>query len=517
MAIIKAVSSHAPISVAINYVEKGEKTEARLLSGIGVSPETARDEMEATKELYGKTGGRTYLHYVQSFAPGENITHEEAHKVALEFANRCPYFGGHEVLIATHKDRDHIHTHFIVNSVSYEDGHKFQLSPAGLQEMKSLSDEICQEHGLSICQKGKTFEGEDRVSIVAYTKEKYQYLKELLSSGKEKPYVVAAADAVRYARDNSSCIEDFIGLLAREGYTVEGWDKKKHLTFIDKDGNKVRDTNIEKTCNVQCDQNSLTSIFQEHAYKEAEQIELVRGRCILEEYRVASYREAISDYDEQLRVRKSRVENAEKIRKQINKSINATKEELQGYKEELATCTVTQILKKHELQEKIDHATVLIETLRSDRDRKLSDYGFSDQKELKQALEDMEAAQKERESLASKVDTQLQREKDNMEEYHKLEDKIAGKDDISAEREDAREVMERRCKKTLEKEFQEEFSEQKFERAKKEVDRKLDSDEDPTHVKSIHERLVEKQEIVDEYDETEHSVEQTRSNSRRSL
>ena len=94
MAVIKAVSSKAPISTAIDYVSKDEKTESKLLSGYNLtSPDTAMDEMQATKEVWGKTGGRTYKHFVQSFAPDENITHEQAHDIAAEFAEKCAALG----------------------------------------------------------------------------------------------------------------------------------------------------------------------------------------------------------------------------------------------------------------------------------------------------------------------------------------------------------------------------------------------------------------------------------------
>ena len=86
MAVIKAVSSKAGIGQALDYVTKEEKTEEKLVSGLHCEADTVKDEMQATKELWGKTGGRTYKHYVQSFSPEENITPEEAHRIAKELA-----------------------------------------------------------------------------------------------------------------------------------------------------------------------------------------------------------------------------------------------------------------------------------------------------------------------------------------------------------------------------------------------------------------------------------------------
>ena len=86
MAVIKAVSSKAGIGHAIDYVTKKEKTEEKLVSGLHCEPETVKEEMQATKELWGKTDGRTYKHYVQSYHEDEKITPEQAHKNAVELA-----------------------------------------------------------------------------------------------------------------------------------------------------------------------------------------------------------------------------------------------------------------------------------------------------------------------------------------------------------------------------------------------------------------------------------------------
>ena len=82
MAVIKAVSSKAGIGQALDYVTKEEKTEDKLVSGLHCEPDTVKDEMQATKELWEKTGGRTYKHFVQSYHKDEKITPEQAHRNA---------------------------------------------------------------------------------------------------------------------------------------------------------------------------------------------------------------------------------------------------------------------------------------------------------------------------------------------------------------------------------------------------------------------------------------------------
>ena len=145
MAVIKAVSSKAGIGHAIDYVTKKEKTEEKLVSGLHCEPETVKEEMQATKELWGKTDGRTYKHYVQSYHEDEEITPEQAHKNAVELAEHTKAWKGHEVLIATHIDKGHIHTHFIVNSVNYENGHKLQWSKHDLKQSDTLTSVMKQK------------------------------------------------------------------------------------------------------------------------------------------------------------------------------------------------------------------------------------------------------------------------------------------------------------------------------------------------------------------------------------
>ena len=138
MAVIKAVSSRAGIKTILNYVMKEEKTEQKLLSCLNCTPDMVQEQMEFTKRLWGKNGGRTYKHFVQSFAPEENIDPVQAHQIACQLAASRPEWQDFEVLIATHEDKKHIHTHFVVNSVSCVDGHKIQQSKAELQAMKDI-------------------------------------------------------------------------------------------------------------------------------------------------------------------------------------------------------------------------------------------------------------------------------------------------------------------------------------------------------------------------------------------
>ena len=266
MAVIKAVSSKAGIGQALDYVTKEEKTEEKLVSGLHCEPETAKDEMQATKELWGKTGGRTYKHFVQSYHADEQITPEQAHRNAVELAEHTPAWEGFEVLIATHKDRKHIHTHFIVNSVNYEDGHKLQWSSADLRELKERCNAQSREQGLHVPEKGKTFEGEDREETVAWKKDTYQLLKQA-EQGKVKSYVQEIALAVLDCKETADNREQFIEQMEERGYRVDWQDNHKYITFTD----LAREAAGEKACKIR--NNKLSKYYNMDFGKE----ELERG------------------------------------------------------------------------------------------------------------------------------------------------------------------------------------------------------------------------------------------------
>lgn len=133
MATIKFISesrqSLSAMKGVISYCLQEKKvadnaTGQRMVSGISCDGENSFTEFLTTKQAYRKTSGINFYHYVQSFSPDKNITPQEVHAVAREFAERA--WPGHEILVATHSDADHLHSHFVINSVSFENGKKLR-------------------------------------------------------------------------------------------------------------------------------------------------------------------------------------------------------------------------------------------------------------------------------------------------------------------------------------------------------------------------------------------------------
>ena len=271
MAVIKAVSSRAGIKTILNYVMKEEKTEQKLLSCLNCTPDMVQEQMEFTKRLWGKNGGRTYKHFVQSFAPEENIDPVQAHQIACQLAASRPEWQDFEVLIATHEDKKHIHTHFVVNSVSCVDGHKIQQSKAELQAMKDDSDRLCMQHGLHITEKGKTFDGHNREETAAFSKDTYQLLKKA-EQGEVKSYVQDIALAILDCREQATSRTDFVQRMNERGYGVDWQDSHKYITFTDlkrqEQGEKqckIRNNKLEKYYNMNFGKESLEHEFEGNA------------------------------------------------------------------------------------------------------------------------------------------------------------------------------------------------------------------------------------------------------------
>lgn len=123
----------------------------RLVSGVNCNPATARQEMLAVKRRFGKEDGVVAYHGYQSFAPGE-CSPELAHELGLKLA--CQLWGErYQVLVATHLDKEnHLHSHFVINTVSFVDGKKFHRTGQDYRAMREASDVLCREYGLSIIE-----------------------------------------------------------------------------------------------------------------------------------------------------------------------------------------------------------------------------------------------------------------------------------------------------------------------------------------------------------------------------
>ena len=195
--------------------------------------ETAYKDFCNTKRIYGKEDGRQYYHFIQSFSPEDKVTPELAHDVALAFLSECFDLYEYELVCATHCDRDHIHNHFVFNSVSAYSGEKYHISQADLEELMHQSDEACRYYGLSVISRDKDSRKAKPMSDREYrSAEKNQSWKMRLEA--------TIANSMRIAKSK----EHFIMLMEFEGYEVNWTDSRKHITYTTPEGYKCRDIKL---------------------------------------------------------------------------------------------------------------------------------------------------------------------------------------------------------------------------------------------------------------------------------
>ena len=219
------------------YTQQEEKTlweEQRLVSGWNCTAQSALSEMQLTKERFRKTDGRQYYHFVQSFAAADDLTPQEALAIGLELAQR--EFPDFEVLVATHIDTDILHSHLIVNSVSFRDGRKLHQSAADLQAHRQINDEICATHHLSILPPPQK-----------QVKQKRMSTREYRSAAKGKSWKFRLMNAIDQCMRYASTKEEFISLMESEGYQVRWTDSRRNITYTTPQGMKCRDDRLHES------------------------------------------------------------------------------------------------------------------------------------------------------------------------------------------------------------------------------------------------------------------------------
>ena len=233
----RGTQSRAAMRGVMLYVMQEKKTAwegAPLVSGINCQPQSVYDDFLNTKLLYHKDGGTMFYHMVQSFPKGAAVDPRQAHEAARRLAE---YFDGCEVLVCTHVDREHIHSHCVINSVNFETGKKLHMAKEQLQELMRRNDRICQEMGLPVFD-APTQQARGMSGAEYHTALKGQSWKLRLMN---------TIDAcMKYAADKDA----FVSLMASEGYAVRWESGRKYITYTTPDGLKCRNSKLheEKYC-----------------------------------------------------------------------------------------------------------------------------------------------------------------------------------------------------------------------------------------------------------------------------
>ena len=275
----KRTNTHGAMRNCIEYVLRQDKT-SELLTYV-TSP-YCHDEINydlvyrtflEEKKMWDKDSGRMYAHNIISWHKDEQITPEQALEFGKEFAEN--WFSGFQTLVAVHKDKDHIHCHLVTNSVSYEDGRKLHNTKKDLERMKQLTNQMCRKRGLTVAEKGKHFDGSqiEKGEVIAWSKDKYNLFRQQVTDS----FVVDCAMAVLKALENCISKEKFIEKMKQFGWNVNWTEKRKHITFQNQEGKKVRDSNLSKTFHLDISKEDLENEFDRNYERVRAEAERTNG------------------------------------------------------------------------------------------------------------------------------------------------------------------------------------------------------------------------------------------------
>ena len=233
----RGTQSRAAMRGVMLYVMQEKKTTWEgepLISGINCQPQSVYDDFLNTKLLYHKDGGVMFYHMVQSFPKGAVVDPRQAHEAARRLAE---YFDGCEVLVCTHVDREHIHSHCVINSVNFDTGKKLHMVKEQLQELMRRNDMICQEMSLPVF---------DAPTQQARGMSGAEYHVALKGQSWKLRLMNTIDECMKYAADKDA----FVSLMESEGYAVRWESGRKYITYTTPDGVKCRDSKLheEKYC-----------------------------------------------------------------------------------------------------------------------------------------------------------------------------------------------------------------------------------------------------------------------------
>ena len=233
----RGTQSRAAMRGVMLYVMQEKKTAwegAPLVSGINCQPQSVYDDFINTKLLYHKDGGVMFYHMVQSFPKGAAVDPRQAHEAARRLAE---YFDGCEVLVCTHVDREHIHSHCVINSVNFDTGKKLHMAKEQLQELMRRNDMICLEMGLPVF---------DAPTQQARGMGGAEYHTALKGRSWKLRLMNTIDECMKYAADKDA----FVSLMESEGYAVRWEDTRKYITYTAPDSMRCRDNKLheEKYC-----------------------------------------------------------------------------------------------------------------------------------------------------------------------------------------------------------------------------------------------------------------------------
>ncbi len=206
MAYTKIHAITATVNKAVDYICNPDKTdEGILISSYGCSPETAAYDFKFALSKTKQSDPNKAYHLIQSFLPGE-VSYKEAHQIGVELADKL-LEGKYSYVVSTHIDKGHVHNHIIFCAADNINHEKYHDCKKTYYSIRSLSDNLCREHGLSVItpgeNRGKTY-------------------KEWQAGKNGSAWKEQLKADIDEAIKNAAAYEDCIELIRAKGYEVKG-------------------------------------------------------------------------------------------------------------------------------------------------------------------------------------------------------------------------------------------------------------------------------------------------------
>ena len=224
MAVIKSLPATKSLSNQLNYLVKEGKTVEELKEGINCTTDNVEQEFNIIKQMYAKTDGKQYYHFTQAFSPEDNITPQKAHELGKEWINNN--IKDHQVYMVTHIDKNHIHNHFVINSVNIDNGLKLQISPSKLFEMKKDSNRLCERENLLEINL-------ERNKGISKTDNEYRLEKKGITTWKDE-----LRQCIDFGKSQTKNIAELKEYL-KEHFNIETRETKNSISYKHPEGNRA--------------------------------------------------------------------------------------------------------------------------------------------------------------------------------------------------------------------------------------------------------------------------------------
>ncbi len=216
----------------LEYICRDDKADnKKYVTALNCSLPTVYQEFKNTREMYGKTGGIRYYHFVQSHPSGYEIEPSLAHRIAVEFAEKA--FSGFECVVATHIDAEHIHSHIVFNSVNADTGMKYHCNKFVLNDLRILSDESCHKYNVQTLEKPVVNQRTDGISTGEYR-----------SAMKGESWKIDLINVIDEVMKRAKTQKQFCFLMRQRGYGVRWEESRKYITYTCPNGKRCRDNRL---------------------------------------------------------------------------------------------------------------------------------------------------------------------------------------------------------------------------------------------------------------------------------